>query len=103
MKIKHVALIMDGNGRWAESRGLTRIEGHRKGVKRVNEMIDAAIDQKLEAITFYTFSMENWRRPVLEVNALMKILSAFIKSERPDFPDYAKVSIIYCYRNLGSQ
>jgi len=81
MNIKHVALIMDGNGRWARKRGLSRIEGHRKGVKRVNEMIDAAIEHDLRAITFYTFSMENWGRPAPEVNALMKILSSFIKSE----------------------
>ena len=81
MNIKHVALIMDGNGRWAKKRGLSRIEGHRKGVKRVNEMIDAAIKHDLRAITFYTFSMENWRRPAAEVNTLMNILSAFIKSE----------------------
>ncbi len=81
MKIKHVALIMDGNGRWAESRGLSRIEGHKNGVKRVNEMIDAAIDHELEAVTFYTFSMENWTRPPVEVNALMRILASFLKSE----------------------
>ncbi|GBE03657.1 isoprenyl transferase [bacterium BMS3Abin09] len=81
MNIKHVALIMDGNGRWAKKRGLSRIEGHREGVKRVNEMIDAAIEQKLRAVTFYTFSMENWQRPAVEVNALMNILSSFIKSE----------------------
>ena len=81
MNIKHVALIMDGNGRWAKKRGLSRIEGHRRGVKRVNEMIDAAIKHDLRAITFYTFSMENWGRPAPEVNALMKILSSFIKSE----------------------
>ena len=72
---------MDGNGRWAQSKGLTRIEGHKSGVKRVNEMIDAAIEHKLEAITFYTFSMENWQRPVIEVNALMSILASFLKSE----------------------
>jgi undecaprenyl diphosphate synthase len=81
MNIKHVALIMDGNGRWAKQKGLTRIKGHREGVKRVNEMIDAAISQKLKAVTFYTFSMENWQRPAAEVNALMRILSSFIKSE----------------------
>lgn len=81
MSIKHVALIMDGNGRWAKKRGLSRIEGHRKGVMRVNEMIDAAIEHKLKAVTFYTFSMENWQRPAEEVNALMNILSSFIKSE----------------------
>jgi undecaprenyl diphosphate synthase len=81
MSLKHIAIIMDGNGRWAQKRGLSRIEGHRSGVKRVNEMIDAAIEHKLEAITFYTFSMENWNRPALEVNTLMKILASFIKSE----------------------
>ncbi len=73
---------MDGNGRWAKGKGLSRIEGHRRGVERVNEMIDAAIEHKLKAITFYTFSMENWKRPTAEVNALMKILSSFLKSEK---------------------
>lgn len=81
MKIGHVALIMDGNGRWAKLKGLPRIEGHRNGVKRVNEIIDAALDQDLKAVTFYTFSMENWQRPVAEVNALMRILSSYLKSE----------------------
>lgn len=81
MNIKHVALIMDGNGRWAKQRGLPRIEGHRNGVKRVNEIIDAAIEAKLKAVTFYTFSMENWARPVTEVNALMGFLSTYIKNE----------------------
>ena len=81
MNIKHIAIIMDGNGRWARNRGLSRIEGHRQGVNRVNEMIDAAIEQKLKAITFYTFSMENWRRPAVEVNALMNILKTFLRSE----------------------
>jgi undecaprenyl diphosphate synthase len=63
MNIRHVAIIMDGNGRWAKMRGLPRIEGHRNGVKKVNEIIDAAIEAGLEAVTFYTFSMENWNRP----------------------------------------
>jgi undecaprenyl diphosphate synthase len=81
MNIGHVALIMDGNGRWARARNLPRIEGHRNGVKKVNEIIDAAIDHKLKAVTFYTFSMENWQRPSAEVNALMSILNSYIKSE----------------------
>ncbi|RJR17491.1 MAG: isoprenyl transferase [Nitrospiraceae bacterium] len=81
MKIKHVALIMDGNGRWAKQRGLPRIEGHRNGVKKVNEIIDAALEHRLKAVTFYTFSMENWRRPKAEINALMGLLKNFIKSE----------------------
>ncbi len=81
MKLKHAALIMDGNGRWAKSRGLPRIEGHRQGVKRVNEIIDTALELGLKAVTFYTFSMENWQRPRTEVNALMGLLKTFVKSE----------------------
>lgn len=72
---------MDGNGRWARKRGLPRVEGHRNGVKRVNEIIDAADEQKLKALTFYTFSTENWKRPEAEVNALMRLLSRHLKSE----------------------
>ncbi len=81
MKIKHVALIMDGNGRWAKKRGLPRIEGHRNGVKRVNEIIDTAVEIGLDAVTFYTFSMENWKRPSVEVNALMRLLDKYLRSE----------------------
>jgi len=81
MKLAHIALIMDGNGRWAKRRGLPRIEGHRKGVKRVNEIIGTAIEQRLKAVTFYTFSMENWQRPKTEVNALMGLLKNFVRSE----------------------
>ena len=81
MKIKHVAIIMDGNGRWAKLKGLPRIQGHREGVKRVNEIVEASIEKKLKALTFYTFSMENWQRPKVEVNALMRLLSSYLKSE----------------------
>ncbi len=81
MKINHVALIMDGNGRWANQKGLPRIEGHREGVKRVNDIIEASIEHGLKAVTFYTFSMENWRRPRSEVNALMKFLGSYLKSD----------------------
>jgi undecaprenyl diphosphate synthase len=79
--MRHVALIMDGNGRWAKKRGMPRLEGHRNGVKRVNEIIEAAVDEGLEAITFYTFSMENWQRPAAEINGLMRLLKNYIKSE----------------------
>jgi undecaprenyl diphosphate synthase len=81
MKLKHAALIMDGNGRWAKRRGLPRIEGHRQGVKRVNDIINAALEFGLKAVTFYTFSMENWQRPKSEINALMRLLRNFITSE----------------------
>jgi undecaprenyl diphosphate synthase len=81
MKIKHVAIIMDGNGRWARLKGLPRIQGHREGVKRVNEIVEVSIEKKLKALTFYTFSMENWQRPKVEVNALMRLLSSYLRSE----------------------
>jgi undecaprenyl diphosphate synthase len=81
MKIKHVAIIMDGNGRWARLKGLPRIQGHREGVKRVNEIVEIAVEKKLKALTFYTFSMENWQRPRAEVNALMTLLAKYLKSE----------------------
>jgi undecaprenyl diphosphate synthase len=81
MNIRHVALIMDGNGRWAKKRGMPRLEGHRNGVKRVNEIIETAVDEGLEAVTFYTFSMENWQRPTAEINGLMRLLKNYIKSE----------------------
>jgi undecaprenyl diphosphate synthase len=67
MNIKHIAIIMDGNGRWAKQRGLSRIEGHREGVRRVDDIINAALEQKLKALTLYVFSMENWKRPRREV------------------------------------
>ncbi|RJQ45985.1 MAG: isoprenyl transferase [Nitrospiraceae bacterium] len=81
MNIRHVALIMDGNGRWARQKGLPRIEGHRQGVKKVNEAIDTAIELGLQAVTFYTFSTENWKRPSTEVKALMRLLATYLKSE----------------------
>lgn len=81
MKVKHIAVIMDGNGRWARQRGLSRIEGHREGIKRVNDIIDESIEQKLKALTLYTFSMENWQRPKAEVNALMRFLRSYLKNE----------------------
>ena len=81
MDIKHVALIMDGNGRWAELRGLSRIDGHREGVKRVGDIINASIDLDLKALTLYVFSMENWQRPENEVNALMSLLILYLKDE----------------------
>ncbi len=81
MNIKHVAIIMDGNGRWAELRGLSRIEGHREGVKRVGDIINASIGLDLKALTLYVFSMENWQRPKNEVNALMSLLILYLKNE----------------------
>jgi len=78
---KHIGIIMDGNGRWAEARGLPRIEGHRRGVERTKEVIEAAVDLGLRALTLYTFSTENWRRPSAEVTTLMKLLEIYLTKE----------------------
>lgn len=78
---KHVAIIMDGNGRWAKSHGLSRSEGHRRGAKRVLEIVEEAVRLKIEVITLYAFSIENWRRPRREVNLLMQLLNFFLKKE----------------------
>jgi undecaprenyl diphosphate synthase len=81
MDIKHVAIIMDGNGRWANLRGLSRIEGHKEGAKRVGDVISTSVEIGLEALTLYVFSMENWQRPKSEVEALMKLLDLYLKRE----------------------
>ena len=77
----HVAIIMDGNGRWANSRGLSRINGHKKGVNSVRNVVEAASELKICALTLYTFSTENWKRPKSEVNILMAILVNSLKKE----------------------
>jgi len=77
----HVAIIMDGNGRWAASRGLPRLAGHRAGVQAVRRTIEAAIQHGVGWLTLYAFSSENWRRPVQEVRDLTGLLRRFIKSE----------------------
>lgn len=78
---QHVAIIMDGNGRWAKSRGLARIEGHKEGIESVRAAVEAAGALGLKALTLYTFSSENWARPKSEVSALMSLLVRTIKRE----------------------
>ncbi len=80
-KIKHVAIIMDGNGRWAKKRGLPRVIGHRQGVESVRATVNAAKDLDIKFLTLYTFSTENWRRPEEEVNTLMEMLEEMIRKE----------------------
>lgn len=80
---KHVAIIMDGNGRWAKKRGLDRSEGHRKGVETVHIITKAATELGLSYLTLYTFSIENWNRPKEEVEALMDLLVWAIEQETP--------------------
>jgi len=74
----HVAIIMDGNGRWAEKRGLARSRGHREGVKRVEEIVDAASRMGVKTLTLFAFSTENWSRPKQEVSMLMRLLYNFL-------------------------
>jgi len=78
---KHVAIIMDGNGRWAKQRGLPRIEGHRRGVETVRAIIDATRKLGIPYLTLYAFSAENWQRPADEVSALMGLLEFFLRRE----------------------
>jgi len=78
---KHVAIIMDGNGRWANQRHLPRTEGHRHGVERIREVIRACSDLKIPYLTLYAFSKENWSRPKDEVNFLMKLLGYYLDNE----------------------
>ena len=78
---KHVAIIMDGNGRWAKERGLPKMAGHRQGVKAANEAIEAAREIGITYLTFYTFSTENWKRPRREVDALFGLLEEYLNKE----------------------
>lgn len=84
---RHVAIIMDGNGRWAKQRHLPRVMGHRKGVEAVRRLVKAARTMGLEALTLYAFSTENWRRPEDEVSALMGLLKNFILSDLDEFAE----------------
>lgn len=77
----HVGIIMDGNGRWAEMRNLPRIEGHRRGAERALDIVRKASLMGIKTLTLYTFSMENWQRPVDEVSVLMKILETYMRRE----------------------
>ena len=81
----HVAIIMDGNGRWAQKRGLPRIEGHRRGVETVRTTTFAARDLGVKMLTLYAFSVENWKRPQDEVGALMGLLEYYLKKELATF------------------
>ncbi len=78
---RHIAVIMDGNGRWAERRSLNRIAGHRIGIKRAKEVISSCRELGIEALTIYAFSTENWSRPKREIKALMTLLKRFVRNE----------------------
>ncbi len=77
----HVAVIMDGNGRWAKARGLPRVAGHRKGVERVRDMVSACVEKGVKYLTLFAFSSENWRRPAQEVQLLKELFLAALDNE----------------------
>jgi undecaprenyl diphosphate synthase len=81
---RHVAIIMDGNGRWARARGFPRIEGHRQGVKSVRTVVEQSARVGLEQLTLYCFSSENWKRPQLELELLMSLLKQYVVAERDE-------------------
>lgn len=78
---KHVAIIMDGNGRWAKKRAFNRIRGHEEGAKSVREIVRTSRETGIQWLTLYAFSEENWKRPAYEVKALMALLKSYLKSE----------------------
>ena len=82
-KVDHLAIIMDGNGRWAQSRNLERTAGHRAGADNVLEIMKAAKEFNIKYLTLYAFSTENWKRPAAEVGALMKLLQEFLFKQLP--------------------
>src|SRR5215216_3527702 len=78
---RHVAVIMDGNGRWAAQRHLPRVEGHRAGIESVREVVEGSARLGIKVLTLYAFSVENWKRPVSEVSTLMLLLKRYLRSE----------------------
>lgn len=80
-KPQHIAVIMDGNGRWAQARGLSRTKGHREGAEAVRRFIESAFEHHIPYVTLYSFSMENWTRPQAEIDDLMDLLRRYLKSE----------------------
>lgn len=100
---RHVAIIMDGNGRWAKARHLPRAVGHQRGVEAVRVLVRAARGMGLEALTLYAFSSENWRRPADEVSDLMGLLKRFIQSDIEEFvANGVRLKIIGDYKALSA-
>ncbi|KJS29291.1 MAG: UDP pyrophosphate synthase [Desulfatitalea sp. BRH_c12] len=84
---RHVAIIMDGNGRWAKKRLLNRVKGHEKGVDAVRTIVRTCRELRIEVLTLYAFSTENWQRPIGEINALMSMLKRFLDNEAPELQE----------------
>ena len=87
--LKHLAIIMDGNGRWAKERGLKRTKGHEKGAETIRDITTYCADHPtIETVTLYAFSTENWKRPKLEVEFLMKLLDRYLKNELSTYQEH---------------
>jgi undecaprenyl diphosphate synthase len=98
---RHIAIIMDGNGRWAAERGLPRIEGHRRGIEALRRTVRAAGELGVEILTIYSFSAENWARPASEINDLMGLLRRFVRNDLAELhKGNVRVRIIGERRNL---
>ena len=101
-RAKHVAIIMDGNGRWAKRRGLPRAVGHQRGVEAVRRLVRGLRPMGLDCLTLYAFSSENWKRPDEEVDDLMNLMRRFIKSDLPEFIENGvKLKIIGDWQTLA--
>ena len=85
--LRHVAIIMDGNNRWAKQRGLNTSAGHEAGAKRVRDVLESCKRHDIEVVTLFAFSSENWQRPTLEVRALMSLLTSYLKKEIPELKE----------------
>lgn len=86
--LNHLAIIMDGNGRWAQNQGKKRIEGHKRGAKVVDEITQWCVQKEIKTLTLYAFSTENWKRPKYEVEFLMKMLKDYLESELEKYQKY---------------
>jgi undecaprenyl diphosphate synthase len=101
-RARHVAIIMDGNGRWAKKRALPRAVGHQRGVEAVRRLVRSLEGTGLECLTLYAFSSENWKRPDEEVDDLMNLMRKFIKSDLPEFiANNVKLKIIGDWQSLA--
>jgi len=97
---RHIAIIMDGNGRWAKKKGLPRVEGHRQGGKTVETIALRCVDFGIESLTLYSFSIENWKRPQYEINALMHLYTQYLVGIR-DMLERNNVKLIHLGRTDG--
>ncbi len=97
---RHIGIIMDGNGRWAQARGLPRLAGHRAGTHNIRRVLEACTDFGIEVLTIYAFSTENWQRPQMEVEGLMRLLSLTIRKQLIEL-DANGVQIRHCGRLEG--